>query len=109
MFAPEAARLYRFFELSALMLALAPRGGFQSKAGPLKVIGANAGKRGNQPGLTPWSWIKSREPKWVIVRDTYIVVTDGPESVSRQWLLVVRFKVCSDPCPPARPRYSRSS
>ena len=48
--------------------------------------GGNAGKRANQPGLTPMSWKASRDPKWFIVRDTYFVAADGPESVSFQYL-----------------------
>ncbi len=84
MFRPESERLCRFFELSAMTLALAPRGGFQSKAGFLKIIAANAGKRANQPGLLPTSWKRSREPKWWIVRESFFVATNSPDSVSRR-------------------------
>ncbi|KAJ9102280.1 hypothetical protein QFC19_004828 [Naganishia cerealis] len=80
MFRPESNRLCRFFELSALTISLAPRGGFQSKAGFLKIKGSNASARRNQPGLTPTSWAASRKPRWWIVRDSYFVATDGPES-----------------------------
>nr|XP_031859677.1 uncharacterized protein CI109_004952 [Kwoniella shandongensis]KAA5526749.1 hypothetical protein CI109_004952 [Kwoniella shandongensis] len=79
-FRPESNRLCKFFELSALTLALAPRGGFQGKAGFLKIPGSNASRRANQPGLTPMSWAASRKPKWFVVRDTYFVATDGPET-----------------------------
>lgn len=79
-FRPESNRLCKFFELSALTLALAPTGGFQGKAGFLKMPGSNASRRANQPGLTPASWIANRAPKWFIVRDSYFVATEGPES-----------------------------
>ena len=79
-FRPESNRLCKFFELSTLTLSLAPRGGFQGKAGFLKIPGSNASRRANQPGLTPMSWLHSREPKWFIVRDTFFVATDGPEA-----------------------------
>nr|AAN75150.2 SPO14 [Cryptococcus neoformans var. grubii] len=79
-FRPESNRLCKFFELSALTLALAPRGGFQGKAGFLKIPGSNASRRANQPGLAPQSWKASKEPKWFIVRDSYCVATDGPET-----------------------------
>ncbi|KAK8858386.1 hypothetical protein IAR55_002613 [Kwoniella newhampshirensis] len=79
-FRPESNRLCKFFELSALTLALAPRGGFQGKAGFLKIPSSNASRRANQPGLTPMSWRASRKPKWFVVRDTYFVATDGPET-----------------------------
>ncbi|ODN95881.1 phospholipase D [Cryptococcus wingfieldii CBS 7118] len=79
-FRPESNRLCKFFELSALTLSLAPRGGFQGKAGFLMIPGSNASRRANQPGLMPASWKASREPKWFIVRDSYCVATDGPET-----------------------------
>ncbi|OCF40014.1 phospholipase D [Kwoniella heveanensis CBS 569] len=78
-FRPESNRLCKFFELSALTLSLAPRGGFQGKAGFLKIPGSNASRRANQPGLAPTSWKANREPKWFIVRDSYFIATDGPE------------------------------
>ena len=78
-FRPESNRLCKFFELSALTLSLGPRGGFQGKAGYLKIPGANASRRANQPGLSPQSWVYNRAPKWFIVRDSYCVATDGPE------------------------------
>ena len=67
-----------FFELSVLTVDLAPRGGFQGKAGFLKIPGANASRRANQPGITPTSWVQSRKPKWFIVRDSYFLATDSP-------------------------------
>ena len=79
-FRPESNRLCKFFELSALTLSLAPRGGFQGKAGYLKIPGSNASRRANQPGLSPISWMSNRSPKWFIIRDSYFVATDGPES-----------------------------
>lgn len=87
-FRAESNRLCRFFELSALTPALAPRGGFQGKTGFLKIPGSNVSRRANQPGLTPQSWKASREPKWFIVRDTYCVATDGPETVSISRLIL---------------------
>ncbi|WRT67553.1 uncharacterized protein IL334_004525 [Kwoniella shivajii] len=79
-FRPESNRLCKFFELSALTLQLAPRGGFQGKAGFLKIPGWDASRRANQPGLAPTTWAAHRKPKWFIVRDSYFVATDGPES-----------------------------
>ncbi|WVR06183.1 hypothetical protein IAU60_003213 [Kwoniella sp. DSM 27419] len=79
-FRPESNRLCKFFELSALTLSLAPRGGFQGKAGFLKIPGGNVSRRANQPGLTPTSWKANREPKWFIVRDSYFIATSGPEA-----------------------------
>lgn len=81
-FRPESNRLCKFFELSSLTLSLAPRGGFQGKAGYLRLPGSNTSRRANQPGLTPASWLHHRSPKWFIIRDSYFVATEGPEAVS---------------------------
>ncbi|KAL7424031.1 Phospholipase D1 [Cryptotrichosporon argae] len=80
LFRPESNRLCKFFELSALTLALAPRGGFQGKAGFIRILSSAASRRANQPGLTPTSWLHHREPKWFVVRDSYFVAADGPEA-----------------------------
>jgi phospholipase D1/2 len=79
MFRPESNRLCIFFELSALTVGLAPRGGFQGKAGFLRILSPNASRRSNQPGLLPSSWRLHRAPKWFIVRESYSVMTEGPE------------------------------
>ncbi|WVN88729.1 uncharacterized protein L203_103942 [Cryptococcus depauperatus CBS 7841] len=79
-FRPESNRLCIFLELSALTLYLAPLGGFQGKAGFLRISGSNASRRANRPGIMPSSWRLGKEPKWFIVRDTYCVATTGPET-----------------------------
>lgn len=78
MFRPESTRLCIFFELSALTVALAPRGGFQGKAGFLRLPSSQVSRKSNQPGLLPSKWKISRSPKWFIVRESYCVATDGP-------------------------------
>lgn len=78
MFRPESTRLCIFFELSALTVALAPRGGFQGKAGFLKLPSYQVSRKSNQPGLLPTKWKAHRTPKWFIVRESYCVATNGP-------------------------------
>lgn len=78
MFRPESTRLCIFFELSALTVALAPRGGFQGKAGFLKLPSSQVSRKSNQPGLLPSKWKMHRAPKWFIVRESYCVATNGP-------------------------------
>ncbi|GMK58130.1 hypothetical protein CspeluHIS016_0501620 [Cutaneotrichosporon spelunceum] len=79
MFRPESTRLCTFFELSALTVALGPRGGFQGKAGFLKLPATRVSRKSNQPGLLPSNkWKVSRSPKWFIVRESYCVATNGP-------------------------------
>lgn len=81
-FRPESNRLCKFFEISSLTLSLAPRGGFQGKAGFVRIPGSNTSRRSNQPGMSPLSWFGDRSPKWFTIRDSYFVATDGPEAVS---------------------------
>jgi hypothetical protein len=80
-FRPESNRLCKFFEISSLTLSLAPRGGFQGKAGFVRLPGSNTSRRSNQPGMSPLSWFTDRSPKWFTIRDSYFVATDGPEAV----------------------------
>lgn len=83
MFRPEANRLCKFFEISALSVSLASRGGYQGKQGYLRIM-SKSSRKNNQKGiLTPVSWHKSHEPKWFIVRESFIVTVDEPDTVSR--------------------------
>lgn len=78
MFRPESNILCIFFELSALTVALGPRGGFQGKAGFLKIPTTHVSRKSNQPGLKPSKWKKHHKPKWFIVRESFFVAVDGP-------------------------------
>src|ERR1700749_1245281 len=77
MFRPEANRLCRWFEISALSVALASRGGIQGKAGLLRVISSNSSRLGahqiNLPGL-----LKKHVAKWWLVRESYLVSVIDP-------------------------------
>ena len=43
---------------------------------------SKSSRKDNQKGiLTPVSWAKSHEPKWFIVRESYIVVVDEPDEL----------------------------
>ena len=81
MFRPEANRLCKFFELSAMAIALAKRGGSQGKQGYLRVMSSGA-SRHKRAGFHPLDLKRRHEPKWFIVRDSYIVSTDEPCDVS---------------------------
>lgn len=78
MFRPEANRLCKFLEVSALSIALATRGGFQGKQGYLRVMSSNASRRAKS-GFHPIDWKERREPKWFIVRESYLVSVDEPD------------------------------
>ncbi|CAO1625909.1 unnamed protein product [Sympodiomycopsis kandeliae] len=81
MFRPEANRLCKFFELSALGISLATRGGFCGKQGFLRVLSRGGRKAEQTALLSPGRLIKSRDPKWFVVRESYIVISPGPETL----------------------------
>ncbi|KAH9825288.1 hypothetical protein DFH28DRAFT_943383 [Melampsora americana] len=79
MFVPEANRLCKFLEISALSLALANRGGFQGKQGYLRIMSSGAFSRRKRAGFHPMEWKERREPKWFIVRESYLICVDEPD------------------------------
>ncbi|BGP07097.1 Phospholipase D1 [Rhodotorula toruloides] len=79
MFGPGANRLCKFLEISAMSIKLATCGGEQGKQGYLRITSSGASRR-KQPGFHPLSWKKRHEPKWFIVRDSYIVAVESPAS-----------------------------
>ncbi|KAG8849555.1 Phospholipase D1 [Tulasnella sp. 330] len=77
MFRPEANRLCRFFEISALSVRLATQGGIQGKAGLLRVMSSNSARKGvHTVNLT--GWFKKHALKWWIVRESYLVAVADP-------------------------------
>ncbi|GAA5869931.1 hypothetical protein JCM3774_000531 [Rhodotorula dairenensis] len=79
MFGPGANRLCKFLEISAMSIMLATRGGEQGKQGYLRVTSSGASRR-RPPGFHPLSWKKRHDPKWFLVRDSYIVAVESPAS-----------------------------
>ncbi|KAA1090862.1 Phospholipase D1 [Puccinia graminis f. sp. tritici] len=79
MFVPEANRLCKFLEISALSLALANRGGFQGKQGYLRIMSNGAFSRRQRTGFHPFKFKGRREPKWFIVRESYLISVDEPD------------------------------
>ncbi|KAL8280164.1 hypothetical protein RQP46_007494 [Phenoliferia psychrophenolica] len=79
MFGPGANRLCKFLEISAMSVMLAPVGGEQGKQGYLRIMSSGASRRKEQ-GFHPFSWKSRHEPKWFVVRDSYIVAVDDPAS-----------------------------
>jgi phospholipase D1/2 len=94
MYRPESSHLIRFLELSSLTLQLAPRGGSQGKSGYLRVLSTNVSLKKDRPALRLIAQIKQREPKWWIVRESYMVAVEDPDEVHRP--------DCCPPCSSAR-------
>ncbi|ORY91608.1 hypothetical protein BCR35DRAFT_316841 [Leucosporidium creatinivorum] len=90
MFRPEANRLCKFLEISAMSLSLASRGGEQGKQGYLSILSSGASRR-KPTGFHPLSWKKRHEPKWFIVRDSYVVATDDPASTEVYDVIMVDY------------------
>ncbi|KAG8706505.1 Phospholipase D1 [Ceratobasidium sp. 395] len=76
MFRADANRLFRFFEISALSIALAQRGGIQGKAGYLRVLSSNMSRKAAHTGLLGWK--RNHDPKWWLVRESYLVAVEDP-------------------------------
>jgi len=82
-FRADSTRLCRFLEVSALAIRLSAEGGFQGKQGMLTITSRrNRELRKKFPVPTP-NVIKVRhKPRWFLVRHSYIVCVDGPESLT---------------------------
>ncbi|EPQ28717.1 uncharacterized protein PFL1_03521 [Pseudozyma flocculosa PF-1] len=81
MFRAEANRLCKFFEISALSVSLASRGGHQGKQGYLRILSKSSRKNDQKNILTPARWAKSKEPKWFIVRESFIAIVNQPDTL----------------------------
>ena len=81
MFRPEANRLCKFFEISALSVSLASRGGQQGKQGYLRILSKSSRKKAQKGMLTPARLAKAYEPKWFIVRESFIVIVNEPDTL----------------------------
>ena len=79
LFRPEANRLCRFLEVSALGMRLAAEGSYHGKEGYLVIQSAKG--LDFRKALTPAN-IKGRHtPKWFLVRHSYVVCVDSPEEM----------------------------
>ncbi|KAG8970123.1 Phospholipase D1 [Tulasnella sp. 419] len=83
MFRPEANRLCRWFEMSALSVALARRGGIQGKSGLLRVLSSNSSRKSTHGTFsTLIAWSQQHQPKWWMVRESYLVAVEDPAELA---------------------------
>ena len=80
-FRPDSTRLCKFLELSALAIRLSAEGGYQGKQGLLRIMSVQ-GRKMRQHRLAPNVISDRHSPKWFLVRHSYIVCVDGPESLN---------------------------
>jgi phospholipase D1/2 len=73
MFHPSSNRLAGFLEISALFISLAKSGGYQYKAGFLRIeaVGPKASL-----GRKSSTWREKKASRWCAVRDSYLVVLE---------------------------------
>lgn len=93
MFHPSANRLAGFLEVSALSIALSQSGGWQAKAGMLRIDTTNS-KAGNF-GRKGASWTERKKQRWCCVRDGYLVAMEelGELKVWDVFLFDTDFKI----------------
>lgn len=80
MFRPEANRLAKFLEISAASISFAARGGATGKQGYIKMSSPNNLSRKTQSSMVPQLLHRRAEPKWVIVRESYLIAVSDPGS-----------------------------
>ncbi|KAK3719337.1 Phospholipase D1 [Vermiconidia calcicola] len=80
-FRPDSTRLCKFLELSALAIRLSAEGGFQGKQGLLTIASRRNRELRRKP-IGPQAIAERHRPRWFLVRHSYIVCVDGPESLN---------------------------
>ncbi|GAB7345798.1 hypothetical protein MBLNU457_4060t1 [Dothideomycetes sp. NU457] len=85
-FRPDSTRLCKFLELSALAMRLSVEGGYHGKEGLLTIASKRSVDRHGLAAVraipdhlyTAWG---NTKPKWFLIRHSYVVAVDSPESL----------------------------
>ena len=82
-FRADSTRLCKFLELSAMAIRLAAEGGYQGKQGLLQIASRRHREfhRRTIQTLGPQHFKERHKRRWFLVRHSYIVCVDGPESL----------------------------
>ncbi|KAI7574434.1 hypothetical protein KC343_g23092, partial [Hortaea werneckii] len=85
-FRADSTRLCKFLEVSALAVRLSAEGGWQGKQGLLTIYSSrNRELRRKGLGLATLGasgFTDHHKPRWFLIRHSYIVCVDGPESTT---------------------------
>jgi phospholipase D1/2 len=83
-FRPDSTRLCKFLELSAMAVRLSAEGGYQGKQGLLQIASRRHREmhRKTLQTLGPHAFKERHKRRWFLVRHSYIVCVDGPESLN---------------------------
>jgi phospholipase D1/2 len=79
-FRPDSTRLCKFLELSALSIRLSSEGGYVGKQG-LLTVASRQNRDLRRTFKRPQEFTERHKPRWALVRHSYIVMVDGPESL----------------------------
>ncbi|KAL1590109.1 hypothetical protein WHR41_01227 [Cladosporium halotolerans] len=80
-FRPDSTRLCKFLELSALSIRLSSEGGYVGKQGLLTIASRQNRELRRTALRGPQGFTDRHRPRWALVRHSYIVMVDGPESL----------------------------
>lgn len=80
-FRPDSTRLCKFLELSALSIRLSSEGGYVGKQGLLTIASRQNRELRRTALRGPQGFTDRHRPRWALVRHSYIVLVDGPESL----------------------------
>ncbi|CAD0094222.1 unnamed protein product [Aureobasidium vineae] len=89
-FRPDSTRLCKFLELSALSLRLSVEGGYHGKEGLMSIISKpNIDLRRRPVTGSVSAFKRNTEPKWFMIRHSYIVALDSPESLEPREVFLI--------------------
>ncbi|KAI4736194.1 phospholipase D [Aureobasidium sp. EXF-12298] len=89
-FRPDSTRLCKFLELSALSLRLSVEGGYHGKEGLMSIISKpNIDLRRRPVTASVSAFKRNAEPKWFMIRHSYVVALDSPESLEPREVFLV--------------------
>lgn len=95
-FRADSNRLCKFLELSALSIRLAAEYGYQGKQGLLSIASLQ-NREMRRKALTGLQGFADRhKPRWTMVRHSYIVIVDGPESLTPYDVFLVDSDFAAD-------------
>jgi phospholipase D1/2 len=82
-FRPDSTRLCKFLELSAMAIRLSAEHGYQGKQGLLQIASRRHRELRKKTIQTfgPHAFRERHKRRWFLVRHSYIVCVDGPESL----------------------------
>ena len=96
-FRPDANRLCKFLELSALAMRLAVEGGYHGKEGLLSILSKPKIDLRRRPTAPSLSNLKRKHtPKWFLIRHSYLVAVDSPESLEPREVFLVDADFTTD-------------